>query len=219
MATMLTRLCSGALTGIAFLTMAAVGESATVGYTLEVRKLDSAPNFDNPRFRLTNTSDFADITAFTLTLGDISYNFDAAPAGTTTFIEVGISNGAFTLLDPTDGNGGVRTDQARWALTGVNPGDAFQFRTELDPDSGDSVVDFRAVLPGAVATVTFSDGLSSYLLTGALSDFSGEQTSYVFSQSAPVATQELVSSPAALLLLGSGMIGVGIAGWLRRHQS
>jgi hypothetical protein len=220
MARTLTRLYSGALIGIALLTLAAVGESATLGYTLEIRKLDSAPNFDNPRFRLTNTSDFADITAFTLTLGDTTYNFDAAPGATTTLIEVGTPNGGFTLLDPPDGNGGLRTDQARWSLTGVNAGDAFQFRAELDPDAGDAVVDFRTALAGAVATVTFSDELSSYQLTGTLSDFSGQKTSYVFSQSGPAeAPQELVSSPSALLLLGSGLMGVGIAGWIRRRRS
>ncbi|SFI68661.1 hypothetical protein [Albimonas pacifica] len=116
---------------------------------------------DHPAFRIENTStDGARIETFSLTIGDMAFNFDRV----TNRQRFGVQSS--TLTRGGTGQAGQRTDAIAFAFEGFDAGDAFAFRAELDPDSGSGTVDFReiffsndggSVVPNATFTALFSE--------------------------------------------------------------
>ena len=115
-------------------------------------------------FRLENTSTIdAEIVEFSGFIGDTSYNFDSV-ANADTLTDAGDPlTGTLTTGDPNQG--GARTDDFAFALTGFEVGDRFATSVDLDLDTGDSGADFREIyfnngddVPNASFTVTFQFG-------------------------------------------------------------
>ena len=115
-------------------------------------------------FRLENTSTIdAEIVGFSGFIGDTSYNFDSV-ADADILTDAGSPlTGTLTTGDPNQG--GARTDDFAFALTGFEVGDRFATSVDLDLDTGDSGADFREIyfnngddVPNASFTVTFQFG-------------------------------------------------------------
>ncbi len=133
---------------------------------------------NQPIMRLTNTSDTAEITDLTLTIGDTSYNFDVV---TGEILPVGVTA---SLITPSDTNPNEdRSDRLDYNFTGFGPGLTFEARPDLDVDSVASNDDYRTVLfnngaaDNAVASVRFSNGA---ILNLQLSDGGETDDSHTF---------------------------------------
>lgn len=155
--------------------------------TLTVRSDDTRSGgnkYDLPFIQYANNSD-ADAPAlvgFSLTIGKVTANFDRylagsviTPAGTTT-----------TVVTPNTTNGGSRFDLLQLTFSpGLPVGMSGRIQVELDPDSTNSVVDFRKIFfnnpanTPSVATFTFAD---SSTITITLSD-NGEPNGTTYSYS------------------------------------
>lgn len=184
----------GAAGGFFLLATAALAQAATTtGYSFLI-----SGNANVPTVQLTNTSTNADITGFSMTIGNTAYNFDAA------YHEVLGSVGSFTRISPdTNDGGGVRSDVAAYSFTGFNPGEMFQFQVDVDRDSSNTSEQYYNVLfnngtaPNSLLVVSFSNNMT---LRGILPDYSAGP--HAFSQSTAVPL------PGALVLLGSGLAGL-----------
>lgn len=144
--------------------------AAVVAYELVIDgSLGRQPGSINvPLFTLKNLSDEADLTGFSLTIGDPAFNFDGVigivpPAG-----------GAATLLEGdthVDRVDGVNTETVRLGFEGLAPGASASFGIDIDPDTGGFYADFREVLfgnggaPNAVASARFAGSAAPLLLT------------------------------------------------------
>ncbi len=165
-----------ALTTILTITATLVVSSSTYaisaydyGYELKmIQDITNNLNFNAPIFNLTNIGT-AEITNFSLTIGDTRYNYDAFAYIT--------SDSAYTLLSPDTVNANVRSNIMEISFDDMAMGDVFRANVDIDPDpsSGLSVqVDAREVLfnnngrPNAVVTVDFDNGET---LTGTLPDY------------------------------------------------
>ena len=127
----------------------------TVGYTLQL-----AGDFDIPHVTLMNTSSTADISAFSVTIGNVLFNYDAV-------FNVNAGGVPFTLTEPDlNVGGGVRSDAIDLSFgPGFGPGASFGFDTHFDADWNlDKTRDYRNILfnngtaQSAVVTVEFSNG-------------------------------------------------------------
>jgi hypothetical protein len=201
---------------IAFLA-AAIGGSAVpqtalalpiVGYSLQVSEgitgggggplMASAQLIaarDMPLFTLTNTSTDALITQFSITIGDLAYNFDAV-----TFNQLP-TGPQVTSFTPDKVQGGAKSDVLSLSFTNFAASQAFAFRGDIDRDSdnGLALTNFRTVLTGAtpsVVTVKFSDG--STLTNTLASTTDGNPLSSVYRCAALVSTPALVQQATAI---------------------
>jgi hypothetical protein len=176
---------------------------------------------DAPLFTLANTSTSALITMFSITIGDLNYNFDAV-----TFNPVPVGP-QVTSYSPDNKQGGARSDELSLNFANFQAGQAFAFRGDIDPDNGNALANFRTVLSGnnpAFVTVAFSDGsvLQQYL--SPLSATSGGLYSIyrcaALVSSPPISQQGMsnaIPEPSALTLAGVGAVGMLLAGvWRRR---
>ena len=126
---------------IVFLTLALVPSSAEaqeLSFNLQIA------NSGASIFRLENTSTIdAEIIAFSGFIGDTSYNFDiVSTQGALADTGVPLSS-TLTIGDPNQG--GIRTDNFAFALSGFEVGDRFQSAADLDLDMADSGADFREI--------------------------------------------------------------------------
>ncbi|MBL9125356.1 MAG: hypothetical protein JNG90_17090 [Planctomycetaceae bacterium] len=182
---------------------------------------------DTPLFMLSNTSTEALITSFSITIGNLSYNFDAV-----TF-NPNQGNTKVTSVTPDQAQGGARSDLLTLTFSNFAASTAFSFRADIDRDSdnGLSLTNFRTVLTGATpatVTVAFSDGSS---LTNTLaSTGSGDPLYSIYRCAALVsipsvaqqgmAPAQPIPEPSSLALAGLAATGLALAGgWRRWHGS
>ena len=190
-------------------------QAASIGYSLGINDpvFNSAFGNENvPDFTLENISTLssAQITDFTLTIGDTSFNYELVKSQSA-FNDPG-ADLLFDLKSPDESIRGISSDVIEYNFTGFDPGDIFQFEADVDPDVGVSGQDYRQMLfPTAVLTVGFSNGET---LSEILNPGDPNQSSYKFTQTGAVPVPE-PSSVGALALLGLG----AVATRLRRRAS
>ena len=208
---------------LAALTAAAIAaapaaQAAQYAFTLSITGSSAAgANFNVPRFTLTNTSDNgALIEAFSLTIGDLAYNFDyfsgalTAPTGGTIAITTGDAS-----------NGGDRYDLVALAFTDFAGGEFARWFLDVDEDSANTTEDFRTVFfnnggagtPNATATVTYEDGLS---ISTTFTPTNFQQTTYNFGAFQFDEGETEVPVPAALPLAAAGFAALGFAARRRK---
>jgi hypothetical protein len=103
-----------------------------------------------PFIKLTNTSTVenggtgdADLTSFTMTIGDTTQNFDWVKL-VPQFTSPGITT---TLVTPDSINGGVHSDKIVMNFSGFSPGKTVEFHVDIDPNSptANPFSDYRTV--------------------------------------------------------------------------
>ncbi|MBI3836517.1 MAG: PEP-CTERM sorting domain-containing protein [Planctomycetia bacterium] len=130
-----------------------------------------------PYVELINKSTTADITELSMTIGDLSKNFDWASL-------VDASPGVhFSLQTPDGVAGGIKSDVLTIKFTGFAPNDFVRFRTGLSPDNPNTtpIMDYRLVLfhmnagtdtsQNSQVTVTFAGTAGGGTLTNPLPNF------------------------------------------------
>lgn len=185
----------------AVLALAPAAHAATTGFELV---FEGSVNL--PQVSVTNTGDVGSISAFTITIGDTAFNFDAtdsevASAGITATRGAGIDSNNL---------GGLRSDTISYTFTGFTPGRSFEFRTDIDRDNANTAEDFRTrVLPNGSISVSFTDGLTGSLFAD-LSD-GANTTGNRFAFAASVSDVAPVPLPAGLSLLALGLGALAVA--------
>lgn len=198
--------------------------AAIVGYSLLVSgnaanypasstlELPASPN--TPLLRLTNTSTSTQISSFSITVGNTTYNFDS---GRSESFSAGAAISS-TLVGPDSNNfGGLRADSVGYSFTGFDASEFFQFQADLDIDGSDSTEDFTTVFfnnganANSVITVSFSDGtvLSQTIPENPSASDANE---YTFAQS------QVVPEPTTLTMFGLGAIAFAGAAIRRRFR-
>ncbi len=129
-----------------------------------------------PYFELRNTSEQALITQFTLSIGDLTKNFDWANA-------VETSAGVSFTVESVDGvMGGTKSDLLTISFSGFAPGDfvRFRFGVSADDPNASMIQDYRTILfdlngddptDNALVTVDFASGDDTAQLVDQLPDF------------------------------------------------
>lgn len=209
--TLKSKLAVALIGSVAALSLSGPAAAAVLGYQLTFNDplFNTANGVNNvPDLQLTNISDMGSgfqITDFNLTIGDIAFSFDfvrneSAPIDTGDILSA-------TLNAPDFNNNNVGTDFLDYDFLGFDPGDAWQFEVDVDPDAGPVVQDYRQIIfPTGVVEVTFSNGVMLSQTLDALPN----ADSYVFSQSIDV------PEPSTLALFGSfALIGAGLSRRLR----
>lgn len=198
------------------LALAAAGASQAgtveAGWTL-----DLGPDRDTPGMTLANDSDAGvDLTALSLTIGDTSkgYDFvfiDSNPPGGT----AALSPTAKPTLAVDDD---VTADAIELDFTGFSAGESAEWTTDIDANGGvETNEDYAAVLfdngapSNAVVEATFRSALFANnpdrTVSLTLPDFQDE-TPVAF-EFAAAETYQAVPVPAALPLLGAGLVALG----------
>jgi hypothetical protein len=131
-----------------------------------------------PYFELRNTSDQASITQISMSIGDMSKNFDWAK-----FVEA--SPGVGVNIQSVDAiMGGTSSDMLTISFTGLAPGDFVRFRFGIAADNPNAgyIQDYRTTLfhlnggsdltGNSVVDVAFLSGLETKTLTNQLPNFS-----------------------------------------------
>ncbi len=178
--------------------------SATISFNLELA---------NPGvsiFRLKNTSPTAEITGFSVTIGDTDYNFDKVYDENTLIDPDGDLLAVLVTGDAVQGE--IRTDLAEYSFTGFDPGDRFQFTTDIDLDGANTDELFNTVFfnngdaDNAVISVSFLAGSESGILSLTLEDDdTPDITNYFYDVSGETAP---VPAPLSILLLGGGFLSL-----------
>ncbi len=187
----------------------------------------------SPYVELKNTSDSALITQLSMSIGDLSKNFDWAK-----MVEVspGVS---ITVLTVDSVMGGTKSDTLTISFSGFAPGDFVRFRMGLSDDNPNASLlqDYRAILfhldgnnPSSNSTVSvdFQSNSGTSTLTDQLPNFSmggmststsmafphqyGMDTVMPFQLTGSGSTTDETSTatvpePASILLLGCGLAG------------
>ena len=180
--------------------------AAPVGFDLIV-----SGTADTPNLVLRNTSASAEITLFSLTIGDTAYSFDKAATLGASF-GVGVDMIGMDAVD-----GGLSTKDLSIGLTGFGAGAFALFSTEIDLGDGsvETAANYSNVLydnadaANAVARATFSDGsvMSMVLADQMVARARSFGPSLpVFASSAPAAS---VPVPFAGLLMLSALGAMG----------
>lgn len=194
-------------------------DALVIGYTLDINNpvFNTANRVNNvPDFRLTNNSDTASITAFNLTIGDTAFHYDFVRSQSA-FTDTGALL-SFTVNSPDLANDQVGSDALDYIFAGFDPGDAFQFEADVDPDVGNVVQDYRRILfPNAELTVSFSDGNSlSQTLAPADTGLAGYRFAQRLDTSLRPQLQSVLPEPGTLALFGLGLAGLGMAARRKR---
>lgn len=183
-------------------------------------------NHDQPTITLMNQSTAGEsIVEFSMTIGDLSFNFDRA----INFQSLpGLTP---TLITPDTINNGVRDDFLFITYTGFGPGFTSIFEAELDPDSllvPNAIVDYRTILfqrdgpdppitSNALVSVLFDNGT---LFQQRLPNYaSNTADTYPFTLQSPEPPPvQPVPEPSTLLMFGGMALAAGAAAWLRRRR-
>lgn len=203
----------------------AAASASTLAAELELRFGTSSlggGGWNVPRLILTNQSDTAQITGFTVTIGDTAFNFDGGGvpgqrgAGRTAFFAEAPAGGTASLVvgdSSHTGNGrpGRSWDALEYALTDFDPGERFQFDVDVDPDSAtgataaaaNRVMVWNGMAPNALLRVVFSDGT---VLSGAFEDGTDPNATSFFARVSLNPAAVPVPPAAALLPLGLAML-------------
>ncbi len=212
-----------AAAAVAILGVAAHANALPIGYTLTL-----SGSADSPYMTLGNTSAAALITGFSISIGDTLFNFDRVGFQTTPTD----AGGDLTALlgTPDLANGGARSDILSYFFGGFDAGDVFEFRAELDPDSGNGPVDYRAILynnggaDNAIVAVTFEEGSFTDTLETVLTDGGRYDGSRTFSHAGfldtappdPHPNPSPIPEPTSMALFGLGLTGLGLLARRRR---
>ena len=194
-------------------------DASVIGYTLDINNpvFNTANRVNNvPDFRLTNTSDTASITTFSLTIGDNDFHYDFVRSQSA-FNDTGAVL-SFTLNNPDFTNDHVGDGLIDYVFSGFDPGDAFQFEADVDPHVGNVVQDYRQILfPNALVTVSFSDGNSlSQSLAPADIDLAGYRFGQTFDATQAPRPQVDLPEPGTLALFSLGLTGLGLGARRKR---
>jgi MYXO-CTERM domain-containing protein len=198
-----------------------------------------------PFIKLTNTSTpsnggtgFADMTSFTMTIGDTTQNFDWVKL-IPQYTSPGITT---TIVTPDQINGGVHSDKVILNFTGFSPGKTVEFRVDIDPNSpkANPFSDYRNVFfklnggentdGNSVTSATFFDTKSLQTITTDEAPFENQvdhnthiglqfHAEYMgdnvrWFQTGNVASA--VPEPGTFVLGGLGLAGVALAAFRRR---
>lgn len=187
--------------------------AATISFSFGI----GGSNANVPTFTLQNTSTSnAVLTAFDLSIGDLSRNFDSS---------VIVTNGTSataTLNSPDAVNNGARADNINYSFGGGGflSGEIFVFNGDIDSDPNNNVVlNFNSVFgnngtaPNAVATATFLFEGETFILSDIFADNTGAQT---LSDSVSVSA---IPVPAALPLMVTALVGLGFASRRRKQTA
>ncbi|HEY4310596.1 MAG TPA: PEP-CTERM sorting domain-containing protein [Pirellulales bacterium] len=188
---------------------------------------------DRPTISITNDSTGADITGFSITMGNSTFAFGSVIIGSQA------STALATSFLPTNAPGThANSPTASLTFSGFSPNQIYDFRLDLDrvADHGASLVDYKQAFASgsdpsqwATVNVTFSDGQTlSEKLTP--SDIQGAAQNPTYSyfyclRSIPAAGEIVVQSsvptpePSTWLLAAMGGVGLLFAAVRRRRQA
>lgn len=153
-----------------------------------------------PVMSLTNTSTTAQITGYSVTIGNTNFNWDSASV-----LSLGGLSSA-TLNNPDAFNQAARADIIDYSFTGFDAGETFQHNGDVDRDNFDTLGDYRIVLfnngnaQNSVITVDFSTGDS---IAVGIPDFDRNRQSFSLGGSRNV---NVVPEPSALSLWCLGAV-------------
>ena len=216
----------GAAAALTIATLATQASAAPLAYELII-----GGSLDKPAITLQNMSaSGAVITGFSITIGDTAFNYDMVWAQTP-IIDTGTPM-SLTLDTPDTFPNAVRSDVVSFSgITGFGLGDQFLFRVDLDPDSVDSIVDYRSVLTNnggdnAIISVDFlkdtTAGTLDLEITGGLTDYKfvlaagGGFQSSTTPVTPPGPGPQAIPEPTSMALFGLGLAGFGVMTRRRR---
>jgi hypothetical protein len=181
--------------------------AATLGYNLDFI-VDNRAGFpypvsaNTPVVRVVNTGD-RDLTRMTITIGDLTKNFDFIDA-------VKTSPGTLVTAQNLnkDNNDGIRADTLDLSFSGLTTGRSVMFQTDVDPDLGTAWTEnfTAAMFNRSVATFYFADGNIRSRTLEAVNAVN-RTYSYSYSQDTP--------EPATMAIAGAALLGIGL---LRRRS-
>lgn len=163
-----------------------------------------------PYFELRNTSEDAMITRMSISIGDVSRNFDW---GKLIEASPGV---AFSLITPDDVVGGGKADTLVIDFAGLAPGDFVRFRAGISPDdpSEGIIQDYRMTLFHLDGDDVSANSLVTVDFEGSGGEESLEQQMPNFAMGMPTATNmgffnHYMDSVMPFTLNGQGTLGSG----------